>query len=141
MEPVIFFDGVCNLCNWSVDFVIRRDSGKTFKYSSLQSAYARQALAGKGIDLGSMQSIVLIKDNQVYTQSDAVLEIARGLRFPWPLFYPLRMIPRFIRDGLYRWISKNRYRWFGKESTCRVPTPEERSVFLEDADPIPAPRS
>ena len=141
MEPVIFFDGVCNLCNWSVDFVIRRDSGKTFKYSSLQSAYARQALAGKGIDLDSMQSIVLVKDSQVYTQSDAVLEIARSLRFPWPLFFLLRIIPRFIRDGLYRWISKNRYRWFGKESTCRVPTPEERSVFLEDVDPIPTPRS
>ena len=141
MGGVIFFDGVCNLCNWSVDFVIRRDSGKTFKYASLQSAYARQALAGKAIDLDSMQSIVLLKADQVYTQSDAVLEIARNLRFPWPLFYVFRIVPRFIRDGLYSWISKNRYRWFGRESTCRVPTPEERSMFLEEVDPVPASRS
>ena len=141
MGPVIFFDGVCNLCNWSVDFVIMRDSKKVFRYASLQSTYAQQALEGKGVDFDSMRSLVLLKDDQVFTKSDAVLEVTRDLRTPWPLLYAFRFIPGFIRDGIYCLISKNRYRWFGRQSTCRVATPDEKALFIEEIDPLSELRS
>ena len=93
------------------------------------------------VDLESMRSLILLKDDQVFTKSDAVLEVTRDLRTPWPLLYMFRFVPGFIRNGVYRLIAKNRYRWFGKQSTCRVPTQEEKALFMEEVDSVSELRS
>jgi predicted DCC family thiol-disulfide oxidoreductase YuxK len=131
MAHIVFFDGVCNLCNKSVDFILKRDHKLKFRYASLQSDFAIKLLGDKGVDTSSMRTIILLKDQKVFFKSDAVLEIARDLRAPWPALYIFKLVPRFIRDGLYNLISKNRYNWFGKRDTCRVPTDEEKKLFLE----------
>ena len=138
MASVIFFDGVCNLCNRSVDFIIRRDTSRIFKYASLQSEFARKELTERGEDIESMRTIILLKDDQIYTRSSAILEIVRHLRFPWPALYVFKIVPRFIRDWLYNLISKNRYQWFGIREVCRVPTPEERALFMDSVEEMTA---
>ena len=135
MSHVVFFDGVCNLCNWSVDFIIKRDPKGVFKFASLQSDVAQRLLKQQQavVDNG-MRTIVLLKNDRLYYRSDAVLEICRDLSNPWPLLSTFKVIPRFIRDAVYRLISRNRYRWFGQKDTCRVPTVEEQLRFLETSD-------
>ena len=132
MAHIVFFDGVCNLCNNSIDFIIKRDHRRKFRYASLQSSFARDLLDDKGVDTSSMRTIVLLKNHRVFYKSDAALEIARDLRAPWPMLYIFKLVPRFIRDSLYNLVSKNRYKWFGKRDTCRVPTDEEKDLFLEE---------
>lgn len=129
-HPVILFDGVCNLCNASVDLVMRNDSDAVFRFASLQSDVAERILEPYGRDPNLLGSIILVDDG-VYRESDAVLRIARRMDGAWPLIYVFIIVPRFIRDPVYRWIARNRYRWFGKRDTCRLPTPEERDRFLE----------
>lgn len=131
MAHIVFFDGVCNLCNKSVDFIIKRDHNRRFRYASLQSDVAVKLLVDKGVDTSSMRTIILLKDQTVFFKSDAVLEIARDLRPPWPAMYIFKLVPRFLRDQIYDIVSRNRYNWFGKRDTCRVPTDEERRLFLE----------
>ncbi|MBT6179582.1 MAG: thiol-disulfide oxidoreductase DCC family protein [Deltaproteobacteria bacterium] len=128
-KPVILFDGVCNLCNSSVNFVIDRDPQGTIYFAPLQSEYARKLLEKHQIGM-ELNTIVLLEDGKVYDRSTAALRIARLLNGPWPLLYASIVIPRFIRDGVYRWIARNRYRWFGKTQACRVPTPELQARFL-----------
>jgi predicted DCC family thiol-disulfide oxidoreductase YuxK len=128
-KPVILFDGVCNLCNSSVNFVIDRDPQGTIYFAPLQSEYARKILEKHQIGM-ELNTIVLLEDGKVYDRSTAALRIARLLNGPWPLLYASIVIPRFIRDGVYRWIARNRYRWFGKTQACRVPTPELQARFL-----------
>jgi len=130
MSSVVFFDGVCNLCNWSVDFVIRRDPKGVFKFASLQSDVAAKLLVAHDVDPEALQTIILLKNNRVYYRSDAVLEICKDLSGLWPLLSVFRVIPRSIRDAVYLLISRNRYRWFGQRDTCRVPTPQEQERFL-----------
>jgi predicted DCC family thiol-disulfide oxidoreductase YuxK len=79
-----------------------------------------------------MSTIILLKNEKIYNRSNAALEIARDLRFPWPLLYAFKIVPRFIRDWVYEIVSINRYNWFGKKDSCRVPTAEERALFLEE---------
>ncbi len=136
MGPVIFFDGVCNLCNQSVDFIIKRDSSKDFRFASLQSEAARSLLKNKSIDLQSIRTIILLKDGKTFYRSDAILEIVWQLSAPWPLLYVFKIVPRFIRDGMYNLVSKHRYNWFGKLDSCRVPSKEERARFLEEENGI-----
>jgi predicted DCC family thiol-disulfide oxidoreductase YuxK len=136
MGPVVFFDGVCNLCNQSVDFIIKRDTGNNFLFASLQSEAARSLLKNKSIDLQSIRTIILLKDGKTFYRSDAILEIVRQLSAPWPLLYVFKIVPRFIRDGMYNLVSKHRYNWFGKQDTCRVPSKEERARFLEEENGI-----
>lgn len=131
MESVIFFDGVCNLCNNAVDFIVRRDRRRSFRYGSLQSPQAQYILARHRFDVQNMDTMVLLKNNRLYFRSDAILEICRDLPWPWNWAVALKIVPRAVRDMVYRWISRNRYGWFGQRDTCRVPTPEERSLFLE----------
>ncbi len=131
-DPVIFFDGVCNLCNSAVDFIIKRDSKGTFKFSSLQSPEAQKLLKSVNLDQEELTTMILLKQGQVYTRSDAALEIARNLDGVWPLLYGLKVVPKFIRNGVYQWISRNRYRWFGKRDTCRIPTDQEKQRFLSN---------
>lgn len=130
-ESVILFDGVCNLCSGAVQFVIKRDPAATFKFASLQSDYGQQQLERFGLDKSSFHSIILIRGDQFFERSDAALEITRGLRRGWPLLYGFKIVPRFIRDGIYNLIGRNRYKLFGKKDACWIPTPELKSRFKD----------
>ena len=129
-HQVILFDGVCNLCNSSVQFIIKRDPGAKFRFSSLQSDSAKQLLQQAGIDRMKADSLVLLKNAKAYTQSDAALHIAKQLSGLWPIMYVLILIPRPIRNAVYNWIARNRYRWFGKKDQCMIPSPELKHRFL-----------
>jgi len=130
---VILFDGVCNLCNAGVRFVIERDRAGRFQFAPLQSPAAARLLAGRGPDgLDERDTVVLVTGDRVLTRSSAALHVARGLGFPWTLLSALLVIPRPIRDWCYDWLARRRYRWFGKRETCMVPTPELRGRFLSD---------
>jgi len=132
VEGIVLFDGVCTLCNRSVTFLIARDPHAKFRFASLQSERARRELAAIGVTGVLPDSIVLLQGRRVFTRSGAVLRIAKGLRFPWPLLYAAIIIPPFLRDALYDFIARRRYRWFGKRDTCMVPTPELQARFLSD---------
>ena len=126
----ILFDGVCNLCNGFVQFVIARDPGAHFRFAALSSPAAARLLEEAGVRQPLPDTIILIDDGAVYFRSDAPLRIARGLTFPWPLAYGFVVVPRFIRDRVYDFIAARRYRWFGKRDFCMVPTPETERRFL-----------
>jgi predicted DCC family thiol-disulfide oxidoreductase YuxK len=127
MERLILFDGVCNLCNGSVNFIIDRDPSEKFMFASLQSASAEKYLQSANY----MDSIVYIKRDHIWYKSDAVLEIARELGGLWPVFCVFKIIPKKVRDWVYDWVASNRYRWFGKREVCRVPTKELKDRFLD----------
>ena len=131
VELLLFFDGVCNLCNSTVQWILARDRDQRFQFASLQSRAAREALAGAGAPEPLPDSVVLIEAGNVRTRSDAAIRIGRALGFPWSLAVLGRAIPRPLRDGLYDWVARNRYRWFGRRETCRVPTPAEAARFLD----------
>ena len=128
---VILFDGVCNLCNGSVLFVIDRDPRARFRFAALQSDIGGDLLARSGYRGRALDSIVLLEDGRVFDRSTAALRIARRLRGGWPLLAAFLVVPRPIRDAVYEWIARNRYRWFGREESCRIPTPELRHRFLD----------
>jgi predicted DCC family thiol-disulfide oxidoreductase YuxK len=131
-HPVVLFDGVCNVCNWSVNFVIDRDPHARFRFASLQSSTARTLVEGLGgtIPEGDPDGIIVVDGDRLYEKSSAMLRIAHYMSGAWPLLAALRIIPRPLRDALYRWFAARRYRWFGKSDTCRIPTPELRARFL-----------
>lgn len=129
-KQIILFDGVCNLCNSSVQFVIRHDYKCTFQFAALQSAAGKALLAEYNIFSDQLASIVLIKEGKAYQRSRAALEIARKLTGLWPLMYAFIIVPPFIRNAVYDWIAANRYRWFGEKNECMIPTPELKSRFL-----------
>jgi predicted DCC family thiol-disulfide oxidoreductase YuxK len=156
-EPVILFDGVCNLCNGAVAWIVRRDRSGRFRFASLQSDAARKVLAGldlpDGLDLAGRvdsaegldpargmaslrDTVVLVDGAGVHVESTAVLRIARGLGFPHALWGSVRVIPRPLRDAVYRFVARNRYRWFGRTEACARPTDEVASRFL-DAEEYP----
>lgn len=134
-EPtIILFDGVCNLCSRSVRFVIARDPNAHFRFAALQSDTARRICAERGIPVPTTRepdSIVVIADGRPLERSDAALAIAARLPFPWTLLCAFRVIPRGLRDWLYRLIARNRYRWFGRTDACMMPTAEIRSRFID----------
>lgn len=129
-KPVILFDGVCNLCNASVDFILRRDRRVRFLFAPLQSEAARERLAAIGAPAPKLDSMLLLEDGRLFDRSTAALRIARRLDGLWPLLYALILVPRPVRDYFYDGIARNRYRWFGRRETCRVPTQAERGRFL-----------
>ena len=128
-NPVIFFDGVCNLCNSSVQFVIKRDKRKTFRFASLQSNASKEALPQELTE--GLQSLVLLDEGKTYSKSTAALLISRRLSGVWPALSIFLIIPKFVRDGLYDFVAKNRYKWFGKSDSCMIPTPEMKSRFID----------
>lgn len=130
-RDVILFDGVCNLCNGAVDFILERDPAGHFAFASLQSGAGQEILAHYGLSTENFDSLVLVKDGKVYQKSRAALEIAARLKGAWPLLQVFKLVPAFLRNGVYDFIGRNRYRFFGKRETCRFPTPEIRSRFLE----------
>lgn len=133
-KRLVLFDGVCNFCNDAVLFIVDRDPEEHFKFASLQSDAGQKILRERGCD-PDIQSIVLVEGERTYLRSTAALRIARGLRFPWPLFfYAFVWVPAGLRDLAYSYFAKNRYRWFGKSEQCRIPTPALRRRIL-DAGP------
>ena len=129
-KTIILFDGVCNLCNASIDFILKRDSKNRFLVGALQELPGKKLLSNFQVPTDYLDSLVLIEEGEIYHRSTAALRIARKLDGLWPIFYPLILFPTTWRDWIYNWIGKNRYRWFGKKSTCRIPTEKERSKFL-----------
>jgi predicted DCC family thiol-disulfide oxidoreductase YuxK len=130
-HPLILFDGVCNLCNGFVQFVVARDPGGRFHFGALQSAAARRILELHDAPDPLPDAFALVEGGALHWRSTAVLHIARHLTFPWPLAYVLIAVPRPLRDGVYAFVARNRYRWFGRRDQCPVPTPELRSRFLD----------
>ena len=131
-HPVILFDGVCNFCNSAVNFVIKRDIKSVFRFAALQSDAARQLLSAFQSSAGNLNSFVLIEYGKMYTRSSAVLKVCQRLNGLWPLAYGLIIIPRIIRDGVYNWIARNRYQWFGKREQCMMPTAGIRARFINE---------
>jgi len=127
---VVLFDGVCNLCNGTVQFIIARDPGARFRFAALESDAARRMLTECGVQGPLPDSVALVEGGKVYTRSSAAVRIARRLRFPWWGLYALVVVPRPLRDALYDYVARHRYRWFGKREACMMPTPELRSRFL-----------
>ena len=130
MSAIILFDGVCNFCNGSVNFIIARDAEKYFKFAPLQSAIGQKLLKEHGIDRTVTDSVVLIEDGKAYVRTTAALRIARKLSGAWRFFYGFIVVPAFVRDVFYKLFAKNRYKMFGKQETCMMPTPEIRERFL-----------
>lgn len=130
-HPVIFFDGVCNLCNSSVNFIIDRDPKKTFRFSSLQSEYAKKNLLPNFGGQNQPDSIVLKRKGRIYIKSSAALRVAAKMPGLWPLLMIFWIIPKPLRDAIYDLVARNRYKWFGKKDACRIPSPELRERFLE----------
>ncbi|WP_425636020.1 thiol-disulfide oxidoreductase DCC family protein [Algoriphagus yeomjeoni] len=129
-KSIIFFDGVCNLCNTSIDFVIQRDKKDHFLVGALQEDFSRQILSKFEVREDYLDSIVLVEKGEIYYKSTAALKIARNLSGLWPALYAFILLPKFVRDPIYDWIGANRYRWFGKKNTCRLASPEEKAKFL-----------
>ena len=131
--PIILFDGVCNLCESTVHFVVRRDSNRQFRFASLQSEAGRELLSSHQYAFDTLSSVLLIVDGTLYRKSRAALQIARRLDGAWPLlYYALSWIPRFIADPVYDFIANRRYQWFGKKSECLIPDDELRQRFIDD---------
>ena len=128
---IILFDGVCNFCNASINFIIDRDSRNKFSFASLQSEIGRKLLQQYQVpDTNSLDSVVLIKNGKVYKKSAAALEIVKDLNGLWPVLSVFNLLPTFILDTFYDLLAKNRYKLFGKSETCRIPTPQLRQKFL-----------
>lgn len=130
MSPIILFDGICNLCNKSVQFVLKRDRRQQFRFASLQSEAGQQLLRKFNLSSTDMNSFVLIDNDKIYTRSGGALRVLKILGGGWRLLYGLIIVPPFIRDRVYDWISRNRYKWFGKREECWIPTPELKKRFL-----------
>ncbi|SFJ75463.1 thiol-disulfide oxidoreductase DCC family protein [Thermoflavimicrobium dichotomicum] len=130
-HSIILFDGVCHFCNGAVQFVIKRDKKGHFRFASLQSKVAQALFSAYQIQRPSLDSIVLIEDDRYYSESTAILRICRKMDGVWKGLYLFMLVPKPVRDVLYRWFAKRRYRFFGKSETCMIPTPEIRERFLE----------
>lgn len=129
-KKIILFDGVCNLCNSSVLFVIKRDPKDQFRFTALQSDIGQTLAKKYNINTTEVDSIMLIEDEKIHVKSSAALRIAKHLTGGYPLLFVCMIIPSFIRNWVYDYIAKNRYRWYGKKDQCMIPTPELKSKFL-----------
>lgn len=130
MENIVLFDGVCNFCDQSVQFIIKRDAIGFFKFASLQSDSGQNLLKKYHMPT-DLDSFLFIQNGKVYTKSTAALQVARHLDGPWKFFYPLIIIPKPIRDLFYNIFARNRYKWFGQKDNCALPTQETRNRFLD----------
>jgi predicted DCC family thiol-disulfide oxidoreductase YuxK len=129
-KAIILFDGVCNLCNASVNFIIKKDKNDSFRFASIQGETGKVILDQLGIDPKKEDTIILYHKGKFYTRSTAVLRIVRSLNGLWPILYVFIVVPKFIRDSIYRFIAKHRYSWFGQKDSCMVPTKELLGKFL-----------
>jgi len=131
-RTIILFDGVCNLCNGSVNFILARDPREIFLFSPVQSAFAKELLARHGLQGIGTDSFVLVKDGKCYLRSDAALQISREMPGMWPWLYGLRFVPKLLRDFVYNLVARHRYRLFGRKQSCMVPTPALKRRFIVD---------
>jgi len=129
-KPVILFDGVCNLCSRSVQFILKRDKEKKFLFASLQSNYGQELLKKFNLSTDTFNSFILYQDEKIHTRSTAALRMFQQLK-GWKWVKILRLVPKFIRDGVYNLIARNRYKWFGKKDECWLPTPDLKARFLD----------
>ncbi|HEX2607568.1 MAG TPA: thiol-disulfide oxidoreductase DCC family protein [Flavisolibacter sp.] len=129
-QPIILFDGVCNFCNGSVNFLIRQDKKKHLRFAALQSAIGQNLLEVFHLSTKEFNSFVLIDQGKIYTASSAGLRVYHYLPWYWQWTQLFRIVPKFLRDGIYYWIARNRYKWFGKKDQCMVPDRDVRSRFL-----------
>jgi predicted DCC family thiol-disulfide oxidoreductase YuxK len=127
----VLFDGVCNLCNGFVQFIIRNDKRERFHFGALQSAVAQQLLQGSDLRPQELDTVIYLHKGKTLTRSTAALQILYELGGAWSLMAVFFVVPRFIRDAVYRFIGNNRYRWFGRQESCMLPTPELRARFLD----------
>ena len=128
----MLFDGVCNLCNAVTRFVIQHDpSPGRFRFAALQSATGQRLLREHGLPTDDFDGFVLVEDGRASLRSTAALRVLKRLGLPWSLLWLLILVPRPLRDPVYGWIARNRYRWFGKREACMVPTPDVRARFLD----------
>lgn len=130
LSNLILFDGVCNFCNFWVNFIIVRDRKARFNFTPLQSVNAQQFLKSKSIDSTKIDSIVLIVNDEIFLKSSAVIQIARKLDGFWKLFYIFIIIPPFLRNRIYDFVASKRYKWFGRRDTCRIPNDSEKERFI-----------
>ena len=129
-NPVILFDGVCNFCNGAVNFTIKRNKDKTIKFAPLQSEAGRELVKQYGLPENDMRSFLFIENEKMYNRSTAALRVCRHLKGLWPLCYAFNIVPPYIRNGVYDFIAKNRYKWFGQKEECMVPSADVRARFL-----------
>jgi len=129
---ILLFDGYCSLCNASVDFVLKRDTKKNLRFAAMQGPAGQRVLKHFNYPSTYLDSLILVEKGKIYLGSTAALRVARQLHKGWPLLYPLIIIPRGIRDRIYQWIGANRYAWFGKKESCRMPTSLEKERFLPE---------
>lgn len=129
-DKVILFDGVCNLCNGFVQKIIKRDKNDVFKFASLQSDFGQDFLKKNKFDSSEFKSIILIDGDEYYTKSTAALKIGKELKGIYAISGLFLCFPKFIRDGVYDLVAKNRYKWFGKQESCWMPTPELKKKFI-----------
>jgi predicted DCC family thiol-disulfide oxidoreductase YuxK len=130
MKKIILFDGVCNLCNSSVQFILKRDPSGQFQFASLQGEVGQQLIQRFGLK-PDLNSFVLIENEMVYLQSTAALRVCKGLTCAWKLLSVFLLIPRPFRDIVYKFVANNRYKWFGKSESCMLPLPEWKNRFLD----------
>jgi predicted DCC family thiol-disulfide oxidoreductase YuxK len=135
-SPILLFDGVCNLCNGLVTFILRNDPRHRFRFASLQSPAGQALLARHGLPTADLDTVVLIEGSRAFIRSTAVLRTARRMGYLWPLAFVFILIPRPLRDLVYKLIGKNRYRMFGRREACMLPTPDIRARFLTQAGDI-----
>jgi len=133
-RPVVFFDGECNLCNGIVQFLIRHDKKKQLLFAPLQSIVGKKAVDYLSYigNNNPADSIILFYNGAYFTKSSAALHIAKLLSGAWSLFYAGIILPRFVRDGIYDLVARNRYKWFGKRTECMIPTPELKERFIKE---------
>jgi len=131
-QSIILFDGVCNLCNGTVQFVIKRDKKNQFLFASLQSMEGKKILMENNVLPDKLYSFILAEDGKIYDRSTAALRVIKKLSGFWHFFYGFIIVPEFIRNGIYNFIARNRYKWFGKKDECMVPTPELKAKFLNN---------
>ena len=130
-EKIILFDGVCNLCNSTIQKVIEKDSKNQFKFASLQSEFGQKFLEKNKLSQTDFNSMILMEGDKFYTQSDAALRIGKELSGIYKLSGLFFIFPKFLRNSVYNWVAKNRYKWFGKQESCWLPTPELQEKFIQ----------
>ena len=129
-QLIILFDGVCNLCSSSVQFVIKHDKKRQFRFASLQSDFGQKTLSDNNLSTTDLSSFILLENGKIHTKSTGALRVVKRLNALWPLLFGFIIVPPFIRNAVYNWIAKNRYKWFGKQESCWLPTPEHKARFI-----------
>lgn len=130
-HPILLFDGVCNICDYSVQFVIKHNKSESVHFAALQSSFGQEQLKKSDLPSSDLKSLIFIEDGDMYTRSTGALKLARHLNSPWKWAYIFIIIPRPIRDWFYNYIAAHRYQWFGEKDACMIPSKEVRERFIE----------